>query len=200
MSETTKKGNHYVDKKVLYDSFVSWYAAIDAAEREGRERPEPPRYILESVIKICENYSRKFNFYQYSFREDMVGDAIANIIKYLDRFDLSNPKQNPFQYISKSAFRSFIRRISIEEHQSLVKHRVIMNSGILDAIVTQESDDPSDFSASALEILQSNLNPELEEKYHRRLAEKRSQRLKPDGDEDIEDLISSFDEEFVCEE
>jgi hypothetical protein len=187
-----KKSKNYVDNQKLYDAFVTWYAAREKAEAEGKPEPEPPRYISEAILLIPKHLATKGNFAGYSFREEMVGDAVENLIQYYRNFDPVKYK-SPFAYFTQISYYAFIRRILRERKQSYVKHKLIQNSDILDSLVTQAHDDDGDFRVSMIETMQMNLNPDLEAYYEK----KKPVGGKKKKEKSVEDLMGIVDEETV---
>ena len=85
----------FVDNEKFYNEMVSWKQALYKNRENGSdERPEIPEYIGECIWKIAFRYATKPNW-RNSYNEDMVGDAVEECIKYLDRFDETKSK-NPF--------------------------------------------------------------------------------------------------------
>ena len=68
-------------------------------------------------MQICENLSRSGKFVGYSWREEMVNDAIVSCIKFARNF---NPEksENPFAFYTQIAYNSFLKRIG-QENQRL---------------------------------------------------------------------------------
>lgn len=64
------------------------------------------------------------NFCRYTYREDMIGDAIENMVLYADNFDPDMPNPNPFGYFSRITFFAFVRRIQKEAKQQKVKEAI----------------------------------------------------------------------------
>jgi len=64
--------------------------------------------------KIVVKVSSAPCFINYSFKDDMIGDALLNMTRYADRYDPEKTK-NIFSYFSKIAFNAFIVRIKKEE-------------------------------------------------------------------------------------
>lgn len=155
-----QRGVYYVDKVALYDAYVEWYKHCDAAKDQGLDRPDPPKYISESIIKICQGLASRYNFANYPFREEMVGDAIENIYRYIDRYDLNHPKKNPFGYFSITAYWAMVRRIKLEKEEAGAKYHVLINSGILDTLNTQDHDDGMEYQ-KVLNHLQMNANDSM---------------------------------------
>lgn len=189
-----KKGRNYIDNESLYQAFVQWYEKRAAAEAAGKPEPEPPRAISEAILLIPQRLATKGNFSGYTYRDEMVSDAIENIVRYYRNFDPAKSK-NPFAYFTQIAYYAFIRRIQIEKKNSYTKHKLIQNSGLLDAITTQAQDADGDYHVSFMETLQMNMNPDLE-----RLFEKKRSRGEKENEFSIEDLLASDGVELVEEE
>lgn len=75
----------------------------------------------ESIYKIATGLSFAPNFINYSYKDDMVGDAIVKMFSALKskKFDLSTGN-NPFSYFTTIAFHAFINRIKKEKKQRQV--------------------------------------------------------------------------------
>lgn len=71
------------------------------------------------IYKIANGLSHRPNFINYSFRDEMVNDAIVNMLKALNgkKFDPTRG-YNPFSYFTCIAFHTFCTRIKKEK-----KHR-----------------------------------------------------------------------------
>lgn len=159
-SETDEGANHYIDKAELQRALVEWFGERDKAAAEDRPMPDVPKYIQRCIIKICEKTSTRWNFVNYPFREEMVGDAIENIIKYIDRYDINNPKQNPFGYWSFVAWRAMVRRIKAEKTRAAQHYQYVMNSGVLDSLELQSHDDSEEYT-NMVQHYQMNVNDSL---------------------------------------
>lgn len=134
-----KAPSHYVDNVKFWNDFVQF--RIDNAERVARgERPIIPDSIGKPILEICTRLSYRFNFINYHFREEMVGDALINCVNYIWNFDPEKSK-NPFSYFTLVAFRTFIRRIQkekkiMETKMKFIEHMKIdiFNMGDINAV------------------------------------------------------------------
>lgn len=188
-----KKSKNYIDNQRLYDDFVLWYAQRERAEAEGKPEPQPPRYISEAILLVPKHLATKGNFAGYSFREEMIGDAIEDLTKGYRNFDIVKYK-SPFAYFTQISYYAFIRRILKERKQSYVKHKIIQNSNILEHLTTQAHDDDGDFRVSMIETMQMNLNPDLEAYFEKKKPPTVKKRK---GMKSVEDLML---EEQVADE
>lgn len=70
------------------------------------------------IKKIAEGLSYAPNFINYTYKDEMVGDAILKMIQALEfkKFDIDN-RDNPFGYFTTIAFHAFINRIKKEKKQ-----------------------------------------------------------------------------------
>lgn len=114
--------NHYVDNVAFYNAIKELIEKRKEAEKLGLEKPKITNYIGDCIQKIAHHLSFCPNFIGYSFREDMVSDAILNSIKYFDNFDPDNWK-NPHAYFTFIAFNAFIRRIEEEKEEQYIKYK-----------------------------------------------------------------------------
>lgn len=132
--------NHYIDNKLFLVEMSKYRDAIQLAKDNGDKKPDIPRYAAEAFIKIAENLSHKPNFLSYTFRDEMVADAIENCVMYASNFD---PKKssNPFAYFTQITYYAFLRRIQREKKQLYVKYKATEQAGIMDEFEQLESDD-----------------------------------------------------------
>lgn len=176
----------YVDNEKLYQCFVEWHEKRKEALENGLKEPEPPGYISECILLITRRLASKKNFAGYTFKEEMIGDAIENIIKYYRNFDPSKSK-NPFAYFTQIAYFAFLRRILKEKKQAYIKHKLIKNSNLSDAI-TLLQDEEDNFKISYMEFLKNNLDKDFEKYFVDVNLKRNRKRLKKEKNT-IEDLL-----------
>ncbi len=107
----TKDGKetvHYVDKKEFYRLIV---------ERKGLLVDTPDLPISDAmgqmIIDIASNLTFHRFFIKYPYRDELIGDAIENCIRYFDNFNIEKSK-NPFAYFTQISWFAFLRRIKKE--------------------------------------------------------------------------------------
>lgn len=107
-----EKADHYVSSKEFTEKLKEYY------EPGGSDDKELNETLGEFIFKIATGLSYAPNFINYSYREDMVGDAIVKMYSALTnkKFDL-NTGNNPFSYFTTIAFHAFINRIKKEKKQ-----------------------------------------------------------------------------------
>ena len=121
-----KQMANYIDNKEFHQCLVNYKKKCDAAEEAGKPRPRLPDYFGQAVWDIATNYSSKPSFSGYSYRDEMISDAVEACIRYADRYDTTraerlNVKPNPLSYFTQISHYAFLNRIDIEHKQQYVK-------------------------------------------------------------------------------
>lgn len=147
-------GKHYINNEEFLKSLTEYRKSVRKAKREKIEKPAIPNYIGECFMKIANHLATKPNFANYSFRDEMVGDAIENCLMYFENFDPKKSK-NPFAYFTQIVFYAFLRRIAKENKNQYVKYKIfenqILHSGELTA-TEENSLKPSEIYANISEF------------------------------------------------
>lgn len=102
-----KDTNTYVNQAEFMEELKQYYDSNIISEQ-----------LATFVKKIAEGLSYAPNFINYTYKDEMVGDAILKMIQALEhkKFDLEN-RDNPFGYFTTIAFHAFINRIKKEKRQ-----------------------------------------------------------------------------------
>lgn len=108
----------YVDNKRLTKELGEWAKKARHSISTTGDTIKMTEYIAESVSLICINMSYKTSFINYTYKEDMIGDAIENCVRYVKNFD-SDKNNNAFGYVSTIAYNAFVRRIKKEKKRNL---------------------------------------------------------------------------------
>lgn len=103
-----KSTEHYVDAKVFYQGIKDYYATDIL-----------PDELADSLNKISKGLSYAPNFINYSYKDEMIGDAVLKMFSALKghKFNVETGN-NPFSYFTTIAYHAFINRIKKEK-----KHR-----------------------------------------------------------------------------
>lgn len=168
--------NHYVDNKRLYAEMIKYIRLYNEAKEEGREPPRASNYIGECIWMIANRLSTNRNFIGYTYREEMIGDAIENCLRYLHNFN-PDKSTNPFAYFTQIMYYAFLRRIEKEKKQSYIKYKTMENSITMNTMVEMAPDDQSHFQAMVLTMDMDKLAA-LSEKYDAKQNAKKTQRKK----------------------
>lgn len=150
-----KDPTHYVSNKEFYAAMKEYIAACRLAESEGRTRPNPSNYICDCLMRIARKYANRPNFVRYPFRDEMIGDAILNCIKYCHKFN-PDKSTNPFSYFTQACHNSFLQRIKVETDEMSIKAKYINESVASDFLDTQFGEDDGEFKNNFIEFLKEN--------------------------------------------
>lgn len=118
---------NYINNKKLYECMQAYTARARQASAEGKPRPPVPEYVGECILLICRRMGTRFNFTGYSYRDEMVGDAIVDCVNAFYNFD-SDRFSNPFGYFSMVAWRAMVRKIFNEKKETYLKHKSLQNA------------------------------------------------------------------------
>ena len=183
---------HYVSKEELQQALIDYKTQCDLAVAQGLPEPRVPEYIGECFVKIATHISYRPNFYNYTFRDEMVSDGIENCLMYFRNY---NPEKfnNPFGYFSKIIWYAFLRRIAKEKRELAKKFKYIESLDITD-LLTQEQD-TGEFVNQFLEYLKNELDhvdPSLRE------IKQRVKKVKSSDDViDFSDILEETYDEVV---
>ena len=139
-SKTKKpKSQHYVNGKEFLERIKKYYDT-DNLEDE----------LSIMIVKIANGLSFAPNFINYSYKDDMIGDAILKMFSALKnkKFNV-NLNNNPFSYFTTVAYHAFINRIkkekkhrdTITKYQETVYDEKIGDTGITIKPQSRSSDD-----------------------------------------------------------
>ena len=69
---------HYVNNAQFSQAVVEYVTIVREAKKKEEILPVVPDYIASCFLKIAEGLSHKSNFIRYTYREEMVMDAVEN--------------------------------------------------------------------------------------------------------------------------
>jgi len=134
---------HYVNNADFSQAVVDYVSEANKCKEQGLPRPIVTDYIAQCFLKISEGLSHKANFVRYTYREEMVMDAVENCLKAIDNYNLETAtrtgKPNAFAYFTQIAWYAFLRRIQKEKKQQDIKLKFLSESDI-SALIADELD------------------------------------------------------------
>ena len=129
-----KQNAHYVNNADFSQAVVDYVTTVNEARDNNKELPIVTDYIASCFLKIAEGLSHKSNFSRYTYREEMVMDAVENCLKAINNYNLETAtrtgKPNAFAYFTQISWFAFLRRIAKEKRQQDVKLKYLEKSGI----------------------------------------------------------------------
>lgn len=148
-----------------YCDKVTFLTDIRAYKERKKINPDEPisDYSARAIMMIAEKMANRPNFIGYSYRQDMISDAIYVCLKYFDKFDPTHIKFNPFGYFSQIVFFSFLQRIAKEKKQTSIKAKILAMTPF-DLFDVQDQDVDEDFRNSFTEFLQEHNHVDIEPK------------------------------------
>lgn len=175
--------NHYVDNKKLYEEMIKYKKTYNEAIEADEIPPQVNDYIGECMWLIANRLSTNRNFIGYTYRDEMVGDAIENCLRYVHNFNPEKSK-NPFAYFTQIMYYAFLRRIDKEKKQSYIKYKTMQNSIVMNTLVEMPPEDQSHFQAVVVTMDMEKLQT-MSERYETNQKDKKQKKKK--GVEKFED-------------
>jgi hypothetical protein len=169
------KANHYINNADFLTALLEHREKVQAAKTNNTDMPAVSNYLGDCFIKIARHLSYKSNFINYSYKDEMISDAIENCLAVVNNFDPAKSK-NPFAYFTQITFFAFVRRIQKEKKQMATKFRYIDQMDIND-LVTQDHDN-GEFTNQFLEFLKTQMDQYEYEKVVSTITKKTEKILK----------------------
>ena len=133
-----KQGVHYVNNADFSQAVVDYVKLVNEAKKKGEQHPIIPDYIAQCFLRIAEGLSHKHNFIRYTYREEMVMDAVENCLKAIYNYNIETAtrtgKPNAFAYFTQITWYAFLRRITKEKKQQDIKMKFLTRADIEDFI------------------------------------------------------------------
>jgi hypothetical protein len=147
MARTKRKSIHYVNNSEFSQAVVDYVTLVEQAKKSQTTIPKVPDYVAQCFLRIAEGLSHKANFIRYTYREEMVMDAVENCLKAISNYNLEaatrTGKPNAFAYFTQISWFAFLRRIAKEKKQQDVKMKYLTQSGIENFIINEHGDEMS---------------------------------------------------------
>lgn len=152
---------HYVNNAQFSQAVVDYVTELNVSKNNNQSKPIVPNYVAECFLKIAEGLSHKANFVRYTYREEMVMDAVENCLKAIENYNLETAtrtgKPNAFAYFTQISWYAFLRRIQKEKKQQDIKLKFLSEIDI-DLLVSEEFDNNANATSSFIEELKSKID------------------------------------------
>jgi DNA-directed RNA polymerase specialized sigma24 family protein len=110
-----KKAEYYIEPKVFKESLRKYYDSDNMTND-----------LAENIKKIAYGLSYNASFINYSYKDDMIGDALIKMYSALKykKYKFENGS-NPFSYFTTIAYHAFINRIKKEKkhHETICNYK-----------------------------------------------------------------------------
>jgi hypothetical protein len=138
---------HYVNNAEFSQAVVDHVRKANDYVKSGKSKPIVPDYIARCFLKIAEGLSHKANFVRYTYREEMVMDAVENCLKAIDNYNIETAtrtgKPNAFAYFTQISWYAFLRRIQKEKKQQDIKLRYLSETGLEQLVAEEFENNPA---------------------------------------------------------
>ena len=156
-----KKSIHYVNNAQFSQAVVDYVGKLEECKKEQVPLPKVPDYVAQCFLRIAEGLSHKANFIRYTYREEMVMDAVENCLKAIANYNLEaatrTGKPNAFAYFTQITWFAFLRRITKEKKQQDIKIKYLTKSGIESFIDVGEEAAGGDVAAHFVDTLKDRI-------------------------------------------
>jgi len=160
MSQKNKA--HYVNNKEFSQAVMDYAIEAHAAREKGNTIPTVTDYIAKCFIRIAEGLSHRPNFVRYTYREEMVMDAVENCLRAIGNYNIETAtrtgKPNAFSYFTQICYFAFIRRITKEKKQQDIKFRFIEKMGIEDFVQMGMDNDTANETMAYVDTLRQRIS------------------------------------------
>lgn len=184
-----RKSIHYVNNADFSQAVVDYVTVLNEARKQEQPLPVVPDYIAQCFLRIAEGLSHKSNFVRYTYREEMVMDAVENCLKAIENYNLEaatrSGKPNAFSYFTQISWYAFLRRIAKEKKQQDIKAKYITQSGIEEFIASTEDKQAKQVAQRFVDTLRDRIDKVKEVDDHMKKivkAERKKRKVVADSD------------------
>ena len=195
MARKKTKNVHYVNNSEFSQAVVDYVKTVQLAKEKNETLPVVPDYIAMCFLKIAENLSHKSNFIRYTYREEMVMDAVENCLRAVENYNINattrTGKPNAFAYFTQIIWYAFLRRINKEKKQQDIKQKYMSQSGVEAFIMLGDDEGGSTVASHFVDVLKDRIekvkiyDTEIKE-FTKKEKARRKTRL---ADSNLEDFI-----------
>lgn len=125
---------HYVNNKDFSNAVFEYCKDAIRCKESGLSKPIVTTYIATCFLRIAEGLSHKSNFVRYTYREEMVMDAVENCLKAIENYDIETATRsknpNAFSYFTTISWYAFLRRIQKEKKQQDIKMKYMSEADV----------------------------------------------------------------------
>ena len=196
MARRKKDSIHYVNNADFSQAVVDYVKTVNYAKANSLQLPIVPNYIAQCFLRISEGLSYKANFIRYTYREEMVMDAVENCLKAIYNYDIETAtrtgKPNAFAYFTQISWFAFLRRIAKEKKQQDVKLKYLTESGMENFLMNEldEGGISEQVAAHFIDTLQSRIDKVKDGDAHfKEYAKQEKKKRKQNADSDLSEFM-----------
>jgi hypothetical protein len=132
-----KAPKNYVNNRDFFAALVEYKKLCKEAEEKNVDLPKVPDYIGKCIMQIATRYATKPKFSGYSYKDEMIYDAIYSAIAYGVKAFNPEKTENPFAYFTQITHNAFIGRINKEQKELYTKHKLAERMMLTDTNVSR---------------------------------------------------------------
>src|SRR5665213_1712584 len=124
---------NYINNKDFFNALIKYKVECTASiAKNGETRPSTRtyNYIGECFLQIATRIVNRPNFFNYSWKSEMISDGIKDCVERMENFD-PKKSENPFAYFSQLCWNASIRRIKTENKQRDIKIALLKNATVM---------------------------------------------------------------------
>jgi len=153
---------HYVNNADFSTAVVDYVTLVREAKAKEEQLPVVPDYIAQCFLRIAEGLSHKSNFVRYTYREEMVMDAVENCLKAIENYNLEaatrSGRPNAFAYFTQISWYAFLRRIAKEKKQQDIKVKYLAQSGLEEFITSTDDKGAQQVAQAFVDTLKDRID------------------------------------------
>lgn len=139
-----KKRENYINNKEFSIAVKEYVEKCNDHKEKELELPVPSEYIGNCFLKIAYGLAKKPNFSSYSYKDEMIMDAVENCVKAIENFKIDAPTRsgipNAFAYFTQISYWAMVRRIKKEKKQENIRNKFAEQSSISQFMDGSEND------------------------------------------------------------
>lgn len=123
---------NYIDNDKFHELILKYHE-----KKKVNPKERIPEEAGKMIIMMANRLATRYVFNNYTFKEEMVNDAILRAIEIFDNYDPIK-YDKPFAYFTLVMWRTFLQRIQKEKQERTKREKLIMVDEIFSL---QEGDD-----------------------------------------------------------
>ena len=138
---------NYISNKEFTQAIAEYNELCLVEEEAGREAPVIPNHIAKQFIVLANRLGSRYNFANYSYRDEMVSCAILACCAKIRKFKIS-VSNNAFAYFTNVCWRAMVDVINLEEDVSYIKAKSFQSMEYDDTLSDNDLSEFGDYSGN----------------------------------------------------
>lgn len=188
----------YVDNELFTSEYIKWKKQLIEARANNLPDPKITEYLGECILKICTRLTYMPSFYNYTYKDQFISDALENCIKCFANFDenaiskrTGKKTSGPFSYFTTIAYWAFVRTIKFEKNQFRIKQKYISR---LSNVVSEISEYGSeDYDNEYINYLKNLLDEDFQEYDDKKMGKHKKDVDNTESDDIIDEIGIDID-------